>query len=109
MAYVDQYTLANNATFLQQIRIAAVYAAIQIAGEASPLYGGAYDKRHALAAQVLSDGCTAMLQPISYAVAANNASGGALTSQSSDSDIQFIVNSVWGDVAGVSAEDLAAK
>jgi hypothetical protein len=105
MAYTDSYALANNATFLEQVRMAALYAAIQIVSETPSASNRVDEKRHALAEAVLVDGCTTKLPAIAYACAANNASGGGLTSSSVDGDIQFIVNSLWSGLAGVSAAD----
>lgn len=105
MAYTDQSTLAADATFMARVRVAALWAAIQIVGEVPTAFNRMDEKRHLLANAVLIDGCLAKLPAIAYAVAANNAGGGALTSQSLDGDIQFIVNSLWNGLAGVSSAE----
>jgi hypothetical protein len=102
VAYIDQATLAKDATFRDKIRVAMVTAAIAIGGEA---LGGSdtvtYGKRQALAGQVLLGSGGNLLDVFAWAIAQN----AAITSSSTDSDIQFTCNSIWNDIAGVTIVD----
>jgi hypothetical protein len=175
MGYVEQAALASNATFLSQVKVAMVTAAIAIQGETvSPHDSTQFQKRQQLATAVLAN-IDGYLPRFSWAVAQNaaivrgapvaissstnanpvvittssahglstgsvvevsghavntaangawtatsissttfsipvvgNGAGGA-TGQAAkmpiDSDIQFQVNSVWDDIAGITATD----
>lgn len=104
MGFLEQSVLARNPTFRERVRVAVVTAAQQIGGEAqADMPEAAYLKRQRLAADVNASGGEAMAQVFAWAVAANP----AITMESVDSDLQFVVNSVWGDVAGVTALDAA--
>jgi hypothetical protein len=103
VAYTDQATLAKDATFRDKVRVAVMTAAIAIAGE---VIGGhdttQYGKRQQLAALVLlTGGGGNWLEVFSWAITQN----AAITSSSTDSDIQFTCNSVWDDIAGVTGLD----
>ncbi|YCK35173.1 hypothetical protein ACNF49_14120 [Actinomadura sp. ATCC 39365] len=86
--------------------MAAITAAVLIAGEAQDsLTVAAYQKRQVLAYKVLTAAGYGergeVLDTFVWAVAQN----GAITATSTDSDVQFTVNSVWSDCAGVHALD----
>ena len=102
MAYIDQATLAADATFSSRVKVAMMTAAVQIAAEAK---GGnsetLFDKRQQMAKLVLQSGGTATLQWFIWAVVTN----AAVTGSSLDSDIQFTVNSMWNAIAGVRTND----
>lgn len=103
MAYVDQYALAVDATFLHKVQVAVTIAAKDVQGE--PI--GSRTATHQAKRQQLARGI--ILSPTQYTerfgwlVAANP----VITGASADGDIQFTVNSVFDDVAGVTDEDLA--
>lgn len=101
MAFTDQATLAKDATFQDRIRIAAVTAARDVMGEDQ---GEASDqefgKRQHLAYSVLTNSGL-FVERFAWAVAAN----AAITDSSTDGDIQFTVNSMFSDVAGVTSTD----
>lgn len=106
MAFTDQILLAQDVGFRQRVRMAAVTAAIQIAGEAKGSMSDAhYAKRQSLAQRVLltagGGDRSEVLEMFAWACAQNV----ALSTSSSDSDLQFTVDSVWDDCAGVSALD----
>ena len=102
MAFADQAALAVNSAFRDKVRVAAVIAALQVQGEDASTYSEQqYQKRQKLAGRVLANGGTGTLEQFAWAVAAN----AAIDSSSSDGDIQFTVNSVWDDLAGVDAGD----
>ena|SRR3990167_10258012 len=96
MALTDLYTLAIDATFKQKVRMAMMSAALAIIGEDSTT-GKTLEKRQALGVSVLADGGATKLDAFSYAAAGY----GTLTGTSTDSDIQFVVNSIWNDLAGI--------
>lgn len=101
MAYADQYDLSQDPTFIKRMYVAMVTAAINVAGETkSPMGDVKYSKRQALATAVLRDP-DAHLRMFSLAVVQN----AAITGASNDGDIQFTANSVWDDLAGVTALD----
>ena len=72
-----------------------------VVGE-TPINRGETDaKRQRLGRDVLVDGCTLKLEAFAWAVAAF----GTITALSTDSDIQFVVNSLWGDLSGVRSNE----
>ena len=95
-------TLAGDATFRGKIRMAALNAGLAVMGETSSGKGLVDQKRGAFAAAVLADGCSAKLDAVAYAAAAY----GTLTGSSTDGDIQFVVNSIFSDLATVNGADL---
>ena len=102
MAFVDQYALAKDATFSQRVQVAMMTAAVQIAAEAkSGVSTTVYDKRQQLATMTLQSGGNATLQWFIWAVVTN----AAVTGSSTDSDIQFTINSMWNAIAGVRTTD----
>ena len=101
MAFVDQYALATDTTFGQRVQVAMMTAAVQVAAETEGADETVYDKRQQLATKVLQSGGVATLQWFIWAVVANP----VITGASTDSDLQFTVNSVWNAVAGVRTAD----
>lgn len=101
MTYLDQAALAANADFQLRLKVAMATAATQISGEAkASLTDAVYAKRQALAAGVLLEPAR-WVERFAWAVTSNV----AINAQSSDSDIQFTVNSMWNDLAGVTGLD----
>lgn len=101
MTYADQAALAVNAAFRDRVKVATVIAAVAIQGEAVGAFSEQqYQKRQRLSSRVLTNPA-GPLESFVWAVTAN----AAITSGSTDGDIQFTVNSVWDDVAGVDAGD----
>lgn len=97
MAFVDQVALVNNAEFRDRVRLAVVTAALQISG--GPSSGDPdYDSRAEGLAYSALNAPEQIGDRFVWAVAANP----AITLNASDNDIQFTVNSVWGDVSGAS-------
>jgi hypothetical protein len=101
MAYIDQYALGEDATFQHRVQVGVLTAAVQVQGEAKDgMSDTAYVKRQNLARRVIS-GTDQYTRAFARMVATNS----AITTGSSDSDIQFTVNSMWSDVAGVDLND----
>jgi hypothetical protein len=97
MAFTDQLTLANDLEFKGRVKLAALTAALDIAHEAATLATIDYHRqRQSLAFTTISDP-EVVTARFAYAVAANP----AITASSSDSDIQYTINTVWDAVAGI--------
>ncbi len=96
MSLTTQYALAQDRAFVQRVTVAMMQAAIAIANESASTANHALRARHA--ARVLNE-------PEHFApgFALGVASNPAITAESSDSDIQFTVNSNWDAFAGTSA------
>jgi hypothetical protein len=100
-------SLAADATFQGQIQIAAVRQALTSIVAASTTHAAADQKRWALAASTLADGCTANLTRFSYGIAST--SGFNVTAGSpptaADADINSAMVSQWDHLAGITAGD----
>ncbi len=97
MTFVQQATLAADTTFIARVTQAAVTAGKDIQAEVGSTPG--HVKRTDYALQVLRS--PQVFGPLfAQGVASNPAISGAST----DSDIQFTVNSLWDAYAGVVAE-----
>ena len=114
MANTDIYDLMKNAEFKQIITASIEKAASQISGENPLLLTAIWaQKRHALATRVINDAqgyavifadvCAA--QAGLYSTITINPDGSLTSSGDIDSDIDFTVNSVWDDVAGISYDE----
>jgi hypothetical protein len=103
VAYTDQATLADDATFRSRVRVALATAAVQVMGEDKASYSDdQYGKRQALAYEVLRVAASgALLEAFVWATVQN----AAITGASLDSDIQFQVNAAWDDLSGVRIND----
>lgn len=98
MALSDMTDLATWPTFIRRVTAAAVTAAVNVGAE--EFDGTNYRlQRRALVKQVLEDP-TLWGSRFAYAASQNV----AITFESSDSDIQFTVNSVWDAMAGAYEE-----
>jgi hypothetical protein len=94
----DVVDLAVNPTFLRRVTAAAVNAAVAVGAESFD--GSAYRlMRRALVVKVLED---PQLWGTRFAYAAANNT--AITVDTSDSDLQWTVNSVWDAMAGAYQE-----
>ncbi len=101
MAYADQAALAIDPAFQLRLKVAMATAAVQVAGEdKAQMSDAVYAKRQALAGDVLRQPAK-WVESFAWAVTSN----AAITSSSGDSDIQFTVNSMWSDIAGVTGTD----
>ncbi len=94
MALSDMSDLATHPTFIRRVQGAMLKAAVAVGAE---LFDGTNYKlqRRALVKQVLED-APLWSERFAYAVVSNV----AIDSDSTDSDIEFTVNSVWDAVAG---------
>ena len=100
-SYTAAATLATDTTFRDRVRMAIMTAGIQVMGETKNTSDTVFGKRQGLAYAILSSGGLSHLEPFCWAVAANV----AIEANSNDSDIQFTVNSLWADMAGVRIND----
>ena len=112
----DRLDLTKQGWFRQRVRMAAVSAAVDVQGEAlGDMSPAKYNKRQALAAKVIAtagDGTpdedlkkmfafVCANNTVTDTWVANNYEEGAIP----DDDIQFTMNSVWDDCAGVTGND----
>jgi hypothetical protein len=103
VTYTDQATLAADQTFRDRVRVALATAATQVMGEAQNAYSDEHwGKRQGLAYEVLRAAASGMwLEAFVWGTVAN----AGITAQSTDDNIQFQVNAVWDDLAGVRIND----
>jgi hypothetical protein len=101
VAYIDQWTLGEDATFQHRVQIAALTSALAIQGEAKTgLSEQQYQKRQALARRVIGDPAThARLFAHLIVTAAS------VTSATTDATLQNIIDSNWGKAAGIDVSD----
>lgn len=109
--FLSQIELTKDSELKKRIRMAAVTAAVLISGEdPTGITPSRYAKRQALAHTVITTALQGswgepsgeeMHVMFVWAVCQNQ----AITHESSDSDIQFTVNSVWDDCAGVTGAE----
>jgi hypothetical protein len=93
---VDIADLATDPAFRRRVRAAMVVAAVQVAAEqANPNQPERSNLRRSLATNIFAD-LDDHEERFAHAVAANP----VITTDSSDSDLQFTVNSVFDAVAG---------
>lgn len=94
MTYIAQATLAQDATFIARVTQAAITGAKDVMAEPANTNGHAL--RTAYAQQVLKSA-----QVYGPLMAQGVASNVAISAGSTDSDIQFTVNSLWDAYSGV--------
>ncbi len=95
MTFLERSKLANNGEFYLKVKLAMIKAAVAVASEAD---NGkmAYDIRQSYAVRVLNNP-DEKVRAFCFAVVTN----AAITESSSDSDIEFTVNSLFSSFAGV--------
>lgn len=94
MAFRDQYDLARDPIFVQRVQVGIVKSAIAVQNEGNDTEG--HVARASFAYQVL-------LNPENYArlIAQGVATNDVITEASSDSDIEFTINSMWNAYSNV--------
>ena len=102
MAYTNDDTLSSDVTFSGRIRMAMVKAATQISSEARTVRNAVDQKRNALAVKILNDPASFTVRFVHAAIEA-----GALTSASTDAQLDTAVSGVWNGIAGVTTQDAA--
>lgn len=114
----DKIELAGKGWFRKRVRMASVRAAIDVQGEAiTDMTPAKYTKRQELAHKVITtagEGTPAedLNRMFVWACANDTITDTWVTGEKSedsipDGDLQFTVNSVWDDCAGVTAQDSA--
>lgn len=99
--FLTQCSHLTNDEFIARIKIAMYKAAIQIVGEAGTEYTPeGKTKRHNLAMQVLFG------QHVTNFATAIVSSNGAINTESTDNDLEFMVVSVFNSMASLTSEDL---
>src|SRR5262245_63937138 len=101
MAYTADDTLSQDGAFQGRIRCAMVKAGLAICTEARTVNNEKDSKRNSLAKSVLND-------PDSYMKRFTNAciQASALTSASTDAQLDAAVASSWNGIAGVTSQDI---
>jgi hypothetical protein len=116
----DRLSLTKEPDFRQRIRMAMVSAAVDVQGEATDSPGmtpAKYTKRQTLATKVITTAGEGtpdedLKRMFVFACANNTLADTYVTAEYNaesipDGDIQFTVNSVWDDCAGVTGMDTA--
>ena len=110
MAFQDSYDLTSNSVFQVKVHMAVLKSALAVVGEAAGTMGaGQLSKRHDLGAAVLIGGTVNgvahtpadIQERFRWAVAGLD----TITGASSDSDVEWAVNSIWDDLAAVKASE----
>jgi hypothetical protein len=101
VSYTTQAALASDTSFRDRVRLALATAAVDVMGEAKgSMSDTVFGKRQSFAYSVISNS-NGYVDRFAWAVVANV----AINNASSDSDIQFTVNSLWNDMSGVTITD----
>ena len=100
MSFAEQFNLAMTPAFIARVQAAMVKSAIAVSSEDPET--PAHATRVQWATQVLRDP-THYAARVAFGVTANP----IITAESSDSDIEFTVNSVWNAYAGVIVTEAA--
>ena len=100
MSYTADDTLANDPAFQAKVKQSMVKAALAISSEPETTKNVVDSKRNSLAKNCLND-------PQSYVQRFTNAAiqAGALTSSSTDPQIDGAIASAWNGIAGVTTQD----
>lgn len=108
----DRIALTKEGWFRQRVRMASVGAAVDIQGEAlGDMSPNKYEKRQTLASKVIQTAGQGtpdedLMRMFTWACAnSTNADTWRATEDIPDGDLQFTVNSVWDDCAGVTGTD----
>lgn len=105
--FMEQVNNTQDGDLRKRIRMASVIAAISVQGEATAGHTPAWlAKRADLAKRVLDTAgegtpTDRVASAFVWAVCANV----AISPSSLDSDLQFAVNAIWSDIAGVTGTD----
>lgn len=94
MGFSEQHALATDEEFIKRVKMAMVKSAIYIANEDTATAGHAQRAQYAQAALANPESAA---RNMAYGVASN----AVISAESSDSDIEFTINSVWNAYAGV--------
>jgi hypothetical protein len=100
MAYIDDYTLSQDATFQERIRMSMIKAAITVMG-AAPSADATVDRlRTVLATNVLNNP-NIYIQIFTFAAIEVT----SLVATSTDGQMDIAVAAVWNSIAGVTTRD----
>lgn len=100
MAAIDNYNLSQDETFIKKCETLLLKSANAISGE-QPLPGGTYPEDVVVKRGIL---CSNIYRsPVEWGkiFARVCAAQGTLSTSSTDNDIEFTINSVFNDVAGI--------
>ncbi len=93
--------VADDTTFQQQVKCAAVAYALVVLGEAIPSNTIVETARQQLAQQTITDGCAALLPRFTWAIANSNAGTFTLndTTSTNDGMINSAMGNLWSKIA----------
>lgn len=97
----QNFELYESEAFQKRVQMLSLQSATQIIGEDLSTFSAAQvAKRHDFAMKVLEDPnhCADIIARVC-------AAQGTLTSESNDGDIQYTINTIWNDLAGVKYDD----
>lgn len=97
MAAIDNYNLAQEPDFRNRVRSLMLKSALDVCGEDSTGKSAAFIQKRANAANFTIYNQGKAMDIFSHLITAP----GLLTLESTDSDIEFTINSVWDDYSNV--------
>ena len=100
MTLLEQYTLATSNDFIKKIAMCCIKASISVLGESCGGTDEPTNQEHskrAIWARNTLENPRGMAERMALGVA----SGGIITAESTDADIEFTVNSLVSDFAGI--------
>lgn len=100
MPFLNDYAVSQDVDFRKRLRVAMAKVALAVVGEAPSTNGARDEKRHRLGVAVLNSP-DPHLDRFAYAVVAP----GTLSLASTDGDIEFMVTSVFSDLAGITQRE----
>lgn len=108
MALIDQAALAADATFRNQVRMAALGYAVTAIVKTKTANTRADEKVYSLAVKVLGDGCTSDVDRFAYGLAAapNFPFVIATPPTATDANIKTAIATAWPFFAGVTSLDV---
>lgn len=107
MSFLSQVENTRNGELKQRIRMATIIAAVEIMGEdGSTLTPSVHQKRQDLAHKVITTaGLGTPTDNLAMMFVWAVCRSPEITPESTDNDVQFTVNTVWNDCAGVTGSE----
>lgn len=105
MAYLEQAALAVDPEFRTRIQVTMLKVALDIVGEARPGevngFYAYYNRRHELGVGILNNP-TAYVDRFAWAAVTNT----VINANSPDMDLEFVVVTIFDDMAGVNNDEI---
>jgi hypothetical protein len=108
VTFQEQYSYVQDSLFRKRVHVATMIAAVAVQGEAQGVMtSGEFNKRQILATKMITTGGVGTpaedLQRMFVWAAITNP---VISPASDDGEIQFVINSVWSDCAGVTGTEV---